>query len=308
MYEMDTTGSWQDESGNPPAAEDAGGMFSSAGSIASLATGNPLFAIGAQILGGIMGSSSAKKANKDAKKIAAAQMAFQERSQDKSMAFNSAQAAAQREWQTYMSSSSHQREIGDLYAAGLNPILSGTGGMGASTPSGASATSQAQSGASAPVINEGAAGLASALAVKNAQAQTDLLQAQTQKTYDEAALLRESRGGPTQEMNLKHSQEKLNDALRDLQDVIGKNYKAQTALTTLQIELADVNLEHFRERDLYKLNIEIRILEEELKTARRIGNLDASAFGEAMGYLKRFSDALPGINIRGGTTINRSGR
>lgn len=40
----------------------------------------------------------------------------------------------QRDYETIMANSAHQREVRDLQAAGLNPILSGTGGSGAATP------------------------------------------------------------------------------------------------------------------------------------------------------------------------------
>lgn len=85
--------------------------------------------IGSSLLGGLFGKSGAD--SKNAKEIKLA------RENNK---FNAEQAQKQMDFQERMSSTAHQREIKDLEAAGLNPVLSGTGGAGSSSPGGASAS------------------------------------------------------------------------------------------------------------------------------------------------------------------------
>lgn len=86
-------------------------------------------------------------------KEAAIQRSWQEQQNKIAMDFNAAEAAKNRDWQAYMSNTAHQREVQDLMAAGLNPILSASGGNGAAVTSGATASGVTSAGAKGEADN-----------------------------------------------------------------------------------------------------------------------------------------------------------
>ena len=74
--------------------------------------------------------------------------------------FNSAEAQKARDWQTEMSNTAHQREVADLKAAGLNPVLAANSGAASYTTSSASAHAASGPAASGSV-DSGAGAFAS---------------------------------------------------------------------------------------------------------------------------------------------------
>ncbi len=81
----------------------------------------------------------------------------------KAMQFNANEAAKNRDWQKMMSNTAHQREIADLKAAGLNPVLSAMNGNGASVGSGATASAVVGSGSKADADTSASSAIATLL-------------------------------------------------------------------------------------------------------------------------------------------------
>lgn len=105
-----------------------------------------------------------------------------------SWGLNKKSASKQRAWEEYMANTAHQREVKDLRAAGLNPILSATGGSGAPTPSYSRATFDSPD--LSRTVESGLAAAASASQLKAVQATSAADEAKGQNEVIKQGIIR----------------------------------------------------------------------------------------------------------------------
>lgn len=161
------------------------GLFSGIGDFVKKAAGiaapfAPILGPAATIATGLIGASGARRQQSDSRAMSREQMAFQSQQAATARDFNERMVKEQRAYGTQMSNTQHQRQVADLKAAGLNPLLSANTGAG--TPTSASPGSPSPAGAMGTAQNVAGAGVQSALSMASQIATIRNINAQTVKT------------------------------------------------------------------------------------------------------------------------------
>lgn len=197
-----------------------------------------IIAAGAAVAGGLLGNSASAK-----------------------QASNSLQAQELAQWRQNqftdeMSRTAHQREVADLRAAGLNPVLSGTGGMGAPSPGG----SGMSGGAVGPQGDVLTGAATTAMAARRNEAEVENLEAENKRIGEDT--------------ELKAAQRQYTNQLRNVADFQGNLFRQQVMT---------------EEEETKRRRWEAEIAGHSAAGARIEGDIDRGGYGDVTRRLNRLA-------------------